>query len=91
MVYEEQGIEGLFNALQCKVTLFDIRSEDEYKKSRARGSINVPNLESIDNQDCAFTESGWIRKIRGVLVTHRTVEVLQDLEFGKGCATIPRN
>lgn len=51
MVYEEQGIEGLFNALQCKVTLFDIRSEDEYKKSRARGSINVPNLESIDKID----------------------------------------
>lgn len=46
--FEEQPLDGLFNALQFEVVVFDTRSVDEYNKSHALGAINIPDLESVD-------------------------------------------
>eukprot|EP00484_Ammonia_sp_Unknown_P020188 CAMPEP_0197035132 /NCGR_PEP_ID=MMETSP1384-20130603/13000_1 /TAXON_ID=29189 /ORGANISM="Ammonia sp." /LENGTH=727 /DNA_ID=CAMNT_0042465147 /DNA_START=15 /DNA_END=2198 /DNA_ORIENTATION=+ len=44
-----ESAEGLFNALQFKTTVFDIRSKEDYNKSHAIGAVNLPDLASIAN------------------------------------------
>jgi len=47
LVYEQSGIDALFNALQFDTTLIDVRSADDFKTSHVDGAINLADADSL--------------------------------------------